>query len=90
MSIGSYIRNKALNDIVHQFLRFGDISSKKQIVSLGAGFDTRYFLLKVGLISGCWKNCSATFHNDIEHNSRQEKYHSMKPNLNISKSIFQK
>ncbi|KAH8550415.1 leucine carboxyl methyltransferase 1 [Umbelopsis sp. PMI_123] len=48
---GSYIRNQALNNVVQQFLQSDIASSKKQIVSLGAGFDTRYFLLKSGKIS---------------------------------------
>ncbi|KAG2175546.1 hypothetical protein INT43_001193 [Umbelopsis isabellina] len=47
---GSYLRVMALTDIVQQFLQCSDISHKKQIVSLGAGFDTRYFLLKAGII----------------------------------------
>ncbi|KNC99526.1 uncharacterized protein SPPG_04917 [Spizellomyces punctatus DAOM BR117] len=44
---GSYTRSKALDTLVQQFLKSGDGSPKtKQIVSLGAGSDTRWFLLK--------------------------------------------
>ncbi|KAI8148337.1 leucine carboxyl methyltransferase 2-like protein [Fennellomyces sp. T-0311] len=50
---GSYIRNHALDSLVRQFLRI-DTPKKKQVVSLGAGFDTRYFLMKAGQ----WGDCS--------------------------------
>ncbi|KAI8088861.1 S-adenosyl-L-methionine-dependent methyltransferase [Halteromyces radiatus] len=47
---GSYIRNCALDTLVRQFLSLpcSTISNKKQIISLGAGFDTRYFMIKSG------------------------------------------
>ncbi|TPX66355.1 hypothetical protein SpCBS45565_g04504 [Spizellomyces sp. 'palustris'] len=39
--------NRALDTLIQQFLRSGDGSPKtKQIISLGAGSDTRWFLLK--------------------------------------------
>ncbi|ORE06106.1 leucine carboxyl methyltransferase [Rhizopus microsporus var. microsporus] len=41
---GTFIRNYALDSLVCQFL--ASPGPKKQIVSLGAGFDTRYFNLK--------------------------------------------
>lgn len=44
---GTYIRNYALDTIIRQFLSIGP---KKQIVSLGAGYDTRYFTLKTGML----------------------------------------
>ncbi|KAI9281612.1 S-adenosyl-L-methionine-dependent methyltransferase [Sporodiniella umbellata] len=44
---GTFIRNYALDRLVQQFLSLGP---KKQIVSLGAGFDTRYFTIKAGLL----------------------------------------
>ncbi|CAG8490604.1 19164_t:CDS:2, partial [Racocetra persica] len=44
---GSYVRNKGLDTLVIKFLEIED--GKKQIVSLGAGFDTRYFNLKSSL-----------------------------------------
>ncbi|KAI9253404.1 S-adenosyl-L-methionine-dependent methyltransferase [Phascolomyces articulosus] len=50
---GSYIRNYALDQLVRQFLNL-DTPKKKQIIALGAGFDTRYFLMK----SGQWGDCS--------------------------------
>ncbi|KAJ3149515.1 hypothetical protein HDU86_006920 [Geranomyces michiganensis] len=44
---GTYTRARALDDLMHRFLSSGDGDrSTKQIVSLGAGSDTRYFLLK--------------------------------------------
>ncbi|KAI8985787.1 S-adenosyl-L-methionine-dependent methyltransferase [Pilobolus umbonatus] len=45
---GTFIRSHALDSIVQQFLSMS--ASHKQIVSLGAGFDTRYFLIKAGLL----------------------------------------
>lgn len=44
------MRSRALDTLVRQFLSLPDppaASIKKQIVSLGAGFDTRYFMIKV-------------------------------------------
>ncbi|KAI8589077.1 S-adenosyl-L-methionine-dependent methyltransferase [Geranomyces variabilis] len=44
---GTYTRARALDDLIHRFLSSGDSDARtKQIVSLGAGSDTRYFLLK--------------------------------------------
>jgi O-methyltransferase involved in polyketide biosynthesis len=43
--IGTYIRCQAMDSLVSQFLAMS--SDKKQIVALGAGFDTRYFNIKV-------------------------------------------
>ncbi|KAL1935866.1 hypothetical protein VTP01DRAFT_5006 [Rhizomucor pusillus] len=45
---GSYIRSRALDALVTQFLSMPTSCKKKQIVSLGAGYDTRYFLIKSG------------------------------------------
>ncbi|RUS31085.1 S-adenosyl-L-methionine-dependent methyltransferase [Jimgerdemannia flammicorona] len=42
----SYVRNAALNQLITKFLAAGGTERKKQIVSLGCGFDTRYFLFK--------------------------------------------
>ncbi|CAG8492454.1 11815_t:CDS:2 [Scutellospora calospora] len=44
INIGSYVRNKGLDTLIIKFLEIED--GKKQIVSLGAGSDTRYFNLK--------------------------------------------
>ncbi|KAI9314464.1 S-adenosyl-L-methionine-dependent methyltransferase [Dichotomocladium elegans] len=46
MNRGTYIRQLALDRLVRQFLALPSTGKKKQILSLGAGFDTRYFLLK--------------------------------------------
>ncbi|KAI8370346.1 leucine carboxyl methyltransferase 2-like protein [Radiomyces spectabilis] len=48
---GSYIRNFALNSLLQQFIGI-PTDKKKQIVSLGAGFDTRYFMLQSGQLGG--------------------------------------
>lgn len=45
INIGTFIRTWALDNLVHQFL-LADDCSKKQIVSLGAGTDTRFFRLQ--------------------------------------------
>ncbi|KAG0738754.1 hypothetical protein G6F57_007173 [Rhizopus arrhizus] len=45
---GTFIRNHALDSILCQFLSIP--GPKKQIVSLGAGYDTRYFTLKAGIL----------------------------------------
>lgn len=45
ITIGTFIRSYAIDSIVSQFL--GMAGPKKQIVTLGAGFDTRYFNIKV-------------------------------------------
>lgn len=42
---GTFIRSYAIDSIVSQFLNMP--GPKKQIVALGAGFDTRYFNIKV-------------------------------------------
>ncbi|KAL0083940.1 S-adenosyl-L-methionine-dependent methyltransferase [Phycomyces blakesleeanus] len=43
---GTFIRQRALDSLVEQFLQ--SPGPKKQIVALGAGFDTRYFIIKSG------------------------------------------
>ncbi|CAO3639561.1 unnamed protein product [Mucor hiemalis] len=43
---GTFIRNYAIDSLVSQFLTMP--GSKKQIITLGAGFDTRYFNIKAG------------------------------------------
>ncbi|ORZ03045.1 leucine carboxyl methyltransferase 1 [Syncephalastrum racemosum] len=48
---GSYIRNYALDRLVQRFLQT-PTDKKKQILGLGAGFDTRYFLLRAGHLKG--------------------------------------
>ncbi len=42
--LGTYVRTKAIDDLVDAFLA-KDPSQKKQIISLGAGSDTRFFRL---------------------------------------------
>ena len=44
MSSGTYVRTKAIDQLVDKFLS-SEPTSKKQIISLGAGSDTRYFRL---------------------------------------------
>ncbi|KAI9205854.1 S-adenosyl-L-methionine-dependent methyltransferase [Polychytrium aggregatum] len=46
---GTYSRVRALDDLTAKFLKTNPES--KQVVSLGAGSDTRYFLLKAGGVS---------------------------------------
>ncbi|CAG8551752.1 733_t:CDS:2 [Funneliformis caledonium] len=43
---GSYVRNTGLDILITKFLEVGGEKLKKQIVSLGAGSDTRYFHFK--------------------------------------------
>lgn len=45
--LGTYIRQLVLDRLVHQFLELDIPGKQKQIISLGSGFDTRYFMLKV-------------------------------------------
>jgi O-methyltransferase involved in polyketide biosynthesis len=45
--LGTYIRCKSIDHIVEWFIKRTTHHPRKQIVSLGAGFDTRYFRLKV-------------------------------------------
>ncbi|GAA5813458.1 hypothetical protein MFLAVUS_006936 [Mucor flavus] len=45
---GTFIRSYAIDTLVSQFLSMA--GPKKQIVTLGAGFDTRYFNIKTGLL----------------------------------------
>lgn len=45
INIGTFVRTWALDKLVHQFLASNGYS-KKQIVSLGAGTDTRFFRLQ--------------------------------------------
>ncbi|KAI8878956.1 leucine carboxyl methyltransferase [Backusella circina FSU 941] len=47
---GSFIRSYAIDTLVKQFLSLSSPNKKKQIVALGAGFDTRYFTIKAGLL----------------------------------------
>ena len=44
MSSGTYVRTRAIDRLVDKFLS-SEPSSKKQVISLGAGSDTRYFRL---------------------------------------------
>ncbi|KAI8987681.1 S-adenosyl-L-methionine-dependent methyltransferase [Mycotypha africana] len=46
---GSFIRSYAINSLVSQFLTLSGCD-KKQIVALGAGFDTRYFNIKANVL----------------------------------------
>ncbi|CAO0795251.1 unnamed protein product [Mucor circinelloides] len=46
---GTFIRSYAIDSIVSQFLNMP--GPKKQIVALGAGFDTRYFNIKAGILN---------------------------------------
>lgn len=45
ISRGYSTRVYAVRSLLHQFLEAGG----KQVISFGAGFDTNYFVLKVGL-----------------------------------------
>lgn len=48
INIGTYLRSTALDDIVNSFLSNGE--GKKQIVSLGAGSDSRFWRLNVSRV----------------------------------------
>ncbi|KAI7882931.1 leucine carboxyl methyltransferase [Lichtheimia hyalospora FSU 10163] len=55
MNRGTYIRQLVLDRLVHQFLELDIPDKEKQIISLGSGYDTRYFMLKQrGLDIGCY------------------------------------
>ncbi|KAI8852230.1 S-adenosyl-L-methionine-dependent methyltransferase [Chytridium lagenaria] len=43
---GTYSRSSSIDVLVHQFVRGAAAFGGGQVVALGAGFDTRYFLLK--------------------------------------------
>lgn len=49
-SVGTFVRSTAINNLVWRFLSVGS-SVKKQIISLGAGSDTRYFRLQTDVSS---------------------------------------
>ena len=44
---GYYARSAALKHLILDFLQFESKGQKKQILSLGAGYDTTWFHLKV-------------------------------------------
>jgi hypothetical protein len=44
---GTYARCKSIDNIVEWFINRKTSHGRKQIISLGAGFDTRYFRFKV-------------------------------------------
>ncbi|CEP10343.1 hypothetical protein [Parasitella parasitica] len=46
---GTFVRSYVIDSIVSQFLTMP--GPKKQIVALGAGFDTRYFNIKAGILN---------------------------------------
>lgn len=47
INIGTHVRSEAIDNLVKGWLEAGGTSTKKQIVSLGAGSDTRYWRLAV-------------------------------------------
>lgn len=47
INIGTYVRTSAIDRLVEGFLRSGGNALKKQIVSVGAGSDTRFWRLSV-------------------------------------------
>uniref|UniRef100_A0A8C4QQS5 tRNA wybutosine-synthesizing protein 4 n=2 Tax=Eptatretus burgeri TaxID=7764 RepID=A0A8C4QQS5_EPTBU len=50
---GYYVRSKAVDAVIRSFLAVTEDKSPRQILSLGAGFDSTYFRLKAeGLLSG--------------------------------------
>ncbi|KAI9478890.1 MAG: putative leucine carboxyl methyltransferase [Benjaminiella poitrasii] len=53
---GTFLRCHAINSLVSQFLNME--GPKKQIVALGAGFDTRYFNIKAGYLNNGDKQAS--------------------------------
>lgn len=59
INIGTFIRTWALDQLVLQFLSANNYN-KKQIVSLGAGTDTRFFRLQKDVSEGV-KNSIATY-----------------------------
>jgi [phosphatase 2A protein]-leucine-carboxy methyltransferase len=49
MNVGTYVRSTAIDMLVESWLdRAGPVGEKRQIVSLGAGSDTRFWRLMVG------------------------------------------
>ncbi|ORZ25893.1 S-adenosyl-L-methionine-dependent methyltransferase [Absidia repens] len=65
---GSYIRSRALDTLVQQFLSIPCLSAskKKQIVNLGSGFDTRYFMIKSGALNTKTSRLESSFSNYFE------------------------
>lgn len=48
INIGTYIRTKSIDDLVNEWLKLSEVTGKRcQIVSLGAGSDTRFWRLMV-------------------------------------------
>ena len=46
---GYFARQTAIDTLIDGFLKAGGDTVKKQIISLGAGFDTRFFQLKASV-----------------------------------------
>ena len=44
INVGTYVRTRGIDDLVYQWLKLGkDTGSQVQIISLGAGSDTRFW-----------------------------------------------
>ncbi|KAG4304616.1 hypothetical protein PORY_002009 [Pneumocystis oryctolagi] len=58
---GTYIRTVVIDKLIYSFLQFIDPLQKKQIISFGAGSDTRYFNIMMAK-SSLGKNVNFIFH----------------------------
>jgi [phosphatase 2A protein]-leucine-carboxy methyltransferase len=55
INVGTFIRSTAIDNLVYGWLELVELAGKScQIVSLGAGSDTRFWRLAVRLHSGCF------------------------------------
>ncbi|KAK5168796.1 carboxy methyl transferase for protein phosphatase 2A [Saxophila tyrrhenica] len=82
---GTYVRTKAIDKLVTLFLQ-AQPTQRKQIVSLGAGSDTRFFRFWV---QGLLKDAGVTYHElDFEANVNQKR-HSVRSSSVLSEHIKQ-
>ena|ERR1700722_20004985 len=58
INLGTYIRSNGIDDLVHQWLDLaGTLNRSCQIISLGAGSDTRFWRLAVRIFVRCRNLC---------------------------------
>ncbi|CAO3632260.1 unnamed protein product [Cunninghamella echinulata] len=83
---GTFMRCHSIDTIVHRFLSMKDMPNK-QIISLGAGFDTRYFMIKSGMLDfgkpSIKESCKHYFELDFPENTMK------KARIIKQKKIFQ-